>query len=361
MTREAVLTLLFLAFVVTVWKFVKDYGELIKSGFGSVARRYGLQEAGTDFVYQYQRRYFRPFEIRNVPRPWLSAAVLGVVVLLAAVAAGVYYSSAAIGAISNVGDIVAEDISGNRVQFTVHSEDELDRILAKLKQRPEPVNTLHFNVNITDLREVGRLTGLTSLDLDSTSVDNLEPLRNLESLTALDLGKTPFYDMDQIKYFPKLEWLDLSETKTRSFEPLSGLSQLQSLDLAATEIADLSPIRSLRKLKRLNLSRTNISDVRPLKELVQLEELDLSETEISDIGALSALTKLKDLDLSETNVRDVAPLYGLSSLRWLDLSETSIEGPEIEALRERMAELGNTAVQIKLSGDPPGLGALDSR
>ena len=77
---------------------------------------------------------------------------------------------------------------------------------------------------ITDISLIGRLTGLTRLDLHVNQVSNISPLAGLTNLT----------------------WLNLHRNKIADLSPFAGLTNLTWLDVSNNEITDLSPLDEIR-------------------------------------------------------------------------------------------------------------------
>src|SRR6516162_3622800 len=80
---------------------------------------------------------------------------------------------------------------------------------------------------------LAKLPSLKSLDLSSTKVDNLEPLRSISAVRSLDLSRTKVNDLEPLKGLAALETLNLSETTINDLEPLKNHTALRSLTLHA--------------------------------------------------------------------------------------------------------------------------------
>ena len=136
-------------------------------------------------------------------------------------------------------------------------------------------------VNVTDMVTQGDFDLVTTLDLSSLSITNIEGLQ----------------------YFDNLEYLSLADNNISDISKLSGLTSLQGLDLAQNVI---------------------LSNISALSGLVNLEYLYLYENDISDITALSGLINLIELDLSRNNISNISVLNGLTSLGYLNVSSNHI-------------------------------------
>jgi len=61
--------------------------------------------------------------------------------------------------------------------------------------------------------------------------------------------------------------VNLTSTPVTNIEPLKTLTGLQILDLSGTKITDIEPVKTLTGLQNLDLSGTKVTDISPLKTL----------------------------------------------------------------------------------------------
>jgi hypothetical protein len=192
---------------------------------------------------------------------------------------------------------------------------------------------------------LAKLPSLKSLDLSSTKVDNLEPLRSISAVRSLDLSRTKVNDLEPLKGLAALETLNLSETTINDLEPLKNHTALRSLTLhAARQRLNPEQLKCLTALQSLYLRRTQIDNLDELlkgqlePQKCHLNPLGLGSWEPLNLKPLMGLTKLRSLDLSEAAVNDLEPLRGLTALQSLNLSSTQIDNFEplngLTALRE---------------------------
>ncbi len=93
----------------------------------------------------------------------------------------------------------------------------------------------------------------------------------------------------------KLTSLDLDSHQISDIQPLSALTNLTSLWLDSNQISDIQPLSALTNLIELRLHSNQISDIQPLSALTNLTSLRLGSNQISEIQPLSALTNLTSL------------------------------------------------------------------
>lgn len=166
------------------------------------------------------------------------------------------------------------------------------------------------------LRGMSRLEMLT---LGRTGVDDLAPIGHLTGLTSLSLSATPIDDA--------------------GLAPVARMSGLRSLHLEHTQITDagLVHLRGLKAMAILSLDHTRITDagLEHIAGLTNLENLWLNHTAISDRGLprLAALNKLTLLFVEGTQVTDagLANLAGLKALEQVAVSKTGVTDAGIAA------------------------------
>lgn len=182
--------------------------------------------------------------------------------------------------------------------------------------------------DITDLFPIRNLTTLQYLDCSNTMVEDLQPLRYCKSLKKLFIDNTPVTDISVVNNFDKLEVLHLAHTVIDSLPALEVLLHLKDLDCSSTNLAQIGLLSGMKTLEELNISNTSIEDVAALAPLVNLKNLNLSQTKTKNINALEGLAKLETLNIERTEVDDLSPLVGLNHLVsvFADGSALSMEG-----------------------------------
>ena len=106
-------------------------------------------------------------------------------------------------------------------------------------------------------------------------------------LSGLDISDlTPF-----VTEFPNLQVLDVYSTQVHDLSPLKDSVNLQELYVFSTQVRDLTPLKDLANLKQLHVSSTEVSDLSPLKDLVNLQELYVYSTQVTDFSVLDHLTE----------------------------------------------------------------------
>lgn len=226
------------------------------------------------------------------------------------------------------------------------------------------------------LKDIAKLTELTSLKLSDNKISELDFMSSLKKLSSLDLSNNKISDISPLKKLSSIRTLHLDGNEIKDFSPLYGLDSLSmltigdmdikqsqlkklkeelpdciiysddakedvieiklggktfdnnvtELDLSGCDVHDISLLSVCTKLKKLDLSDNSISDISALVDIPELAELDLSNNRISDISPLMSVSKLTYLNLAGNRIKSVAALQDLTSLTELNLSSNELGG-----------------------------------
>ncbi len=175
------------------------------------------------------------------------------------------------------------------------------------------------NNGISSVSSLSSLTGLTSLSLEENAISDLSPLSSLTSLKTLNLRSNQISSVSALSGLTNLQQLDLWYNSVSDLSPLSGLKSMTFLDMGGNRVSNLSPLSGLTGLTKLTLSSNAISDISPLASLTNLEDLTLYGNQITDVSPLAGLTKLRSLRLKSNPIEDTSPLDGLPNLELLQV------------------------------------------
>lgn len=165
------------------------------------------------------------------------------------------------------------------------------------------------------------------------SNENLSNFRLQEFPKKLDIFSTPIKSLEPLKDTNNLEEFYCGDTAIRDLSPLIRNSNLKKLCCYNTPLTDIHPLQYLKNLKRLCLSRTGVSDINEISVLVNLEKLALYRTFVEDISPLKTLTKLQKLNINFTPVKNLSPLFGLKELKELHCFETNVLPDQIAGFK----------------------------
>lgn len=221
-----------------------------------------------------------------------------------------------------------------------------------------------------DLKHLGGLPKLVSLDLSGTRVTNvgMATVKELKTLRDVDLMHLPisaegtncltglvqlnnlnlqFTHVDDeavahLTRIPDLEklWLGHTRLTDAGLQHVARIESLSDLSLNSTQVTDagIRHLSKLANLRSITLHDTGLTD-RGLEELARLdglEELLISGTEISGDGfrVISKLPNLRILDVSDTPIsdEDVVPLASAARIERLSLLSTEIGDVGLERI-----------------------------
>jgi hypothetical protein len=126
---------------------------------------------------------------------------------------------------------------------------------------------------INALKQLDENGLIKSLDLSSTRIQSLAPLRDFDKLATLYLNRNNI-SLSELSYFPHLTHLEIQNNSLRSLVGIHALSKLEYLDISVNPIADYTPLFELKHLKTLVISK-NISAAMVEKLHQQFPNLEL--------------------------------------------------------------------------------------
>ncbi|WP_127716169.1 kelch repeat-containing protein [Halobacteriovorax sp. HLS] len=92
------------------------------------------------------------------------------------------------------------------------------------------------SANISDLRPLSTLKGLTELDISYNEIINLAPLSNLKNLVTLNASGNKIADLNYLSNLINLSRLELADNEIVISSPLSKLDRIDFLDLRNNHI-----------------------------------------------------------------------------------------------------------------------------
>ena len=166
--------------------------------------------------------------------------------------------------------------------------------------------------------------------LTMSSRPNDEELHRLASLRKINVNGTSIRNLDPIPEFVRLESLSFSDTRIASLYPLINLRKLRELNCPRNPIADIEALTALNSLEVLDLDNTQIKDIKGIRNLTNLRVLKFSGTMVKDISPIEELKDLEVLEFSKTRVKQVNALENLTNLKMLKCYNNKISAKKIE-------------------------------
>jgi Leucine-rich repeat (LRR) protein len=228
-----------------------------------------------------------------------------------------------------------------------------DDSIASLKtwSRLERLDLRGTRVTSRVFEYLGHLTGLKSLDLSHTQIDDegFEELAALTRLEDLAIGANRLSGacLSLLKGLPSLRRLDVGGIQRvdsglwgialtdDNLQRLADLTQLEALSLAGANLSD----RGIDRPGQPEAIRTELRDLSKLVKLVNLRTLDISGTPVSDdaLRPLASLPNLRELRVGlARNLHDAAVpnLLAMKQLRFLYIAGTGITATGAAQLRQ---------------------------
>lgn len=247
------------------------------------------------------------------------------------------------------------------------------RNLEILDIRNNKINEIYFNKNIklttldlssnqiADLDSIDSLINLTVLNLRSNKITDASPIKHLTNLTSLDLtgSGNRIADLDFLESLTKLANLSIASDQITDATSIGNLSGLKVLYLRSREIKNISFVESLRNLTNLSLDTPKVKKWDYLKRLVSLKSLNLStfrESEKTDLSIIENLTGLTELILPKKQIANIDFISKLTNLKKLDLRSNQISDitPLLPLIRQNIQVVMGDSIStgINLFGNP---------
>ena len=195
------------------------------------------------------------------------------------------------------------------------------------------LTSLELNSNNIDNIDLSKNTSLTSLLLDSNKISSIDLSKNISlTVLALDVSKLSNIDLSKNTALTKLclitnniDNIDLSKNTNLTFLLLSSNkisnidlshnTSLTELELVANNISNIDLSKNIA-LEKLILEHSNLSNIN-LSHNTSLTELHLYNNNLSSID-LSKNTNLISLDLSDNNLSSIDLSHNTSLIElWL--------------------------------------------
>ena len=187
------------------------------------------------------------------------------------------------------------------------------------------------NGTFSNLSPLSKLTKLKTLNIDHCKqVTDLSPLASLKELQKLNISNTKVKNLDGLANLSELRKIDATKTPLENINALKGSSKLAFLRVTGSKVTNLEVLAGKQKLKTIGLNDTKVVDLSPLASCPSLAFVSLSRTAAEDLSPLTNLTMLKSVYVDRSKVKDVGPLLGSSKLEYLQLTK----GAEYQGLKE---------------------------
>ncbi|MBE3043447.1 leucine-rich repeat domain-containing protein, partial [Candidatus Bathyarchaeota archaeon] len=128
------------------------------------------------------------------------------------------------------------------------------------------------------------LTNLTSLELGSNRIREIENLDSLCALEELWLAKNKITEIKGLSKLPKLRLLSIQANRISDLSPLAEVPHLEELYISDNALESLAGLENNPKLRILEISNNKVASLEGLEPLEELEELWASYNLLADFG-----------------------------------------------------------------------------
>lgn len=173
---------------------------------------------------------------------------------------------------------------------------------------------------------------------EESSRPSIEELHQMAGKRSLDVQGTSIKNLDPVPEFVRLRSLSFSDTRVNSLYPLINLRGLEELKCPQNPISDIEALSALKTLVVLHLDNTQIKEIKGIRNLTGLKELKFSGTMVKDISPIEDLQNLEVLEFSKTRVKQVNALARLSNLKVLKCYNNKISAKKMEDFKARNPE-----------------------
>lgn len=184
---------------------------------------------------------------------------------------------------------------------------------------------------ITDIENEGKIT---SLNLASSQITTLAPIKTFTHLKSLDLNANSLENISDIKYFVQLQKLNLSSNKLNNIDSLALLKNLKELKLSSNTINDFKALKELSELELLDISSNSYVNLESLPAFEKLRFLNISSDIIKDYSSLAKQKNLTTLIINSAGNTNISTIPSLPELQILSISSNNISPEDTAFIRK---------------------------
>lgn len=189
------------------------------------------------------------------------------------------------------------------------------------------LSTLYFDntqAEGDDFSSLGALTGLSTITIKNTGLDDISWMAPLEKLRSLDISGCAVTTLRGLEGHVGLYTLTAPDNRITDISALSDSEKLQYLNLSGSSVSDLSPLAGCAALTNLNLTGNDISDISPLAGCTSMNNLVLNDMQLTNLDACEAMINLTTLEARNNAITDIGGLINTTQMTTVDLSDNRI-------------------------------------
>ena len=154
--------------------------------------------------------------------------------------------------------------------------------------------------NVRDIAALDGLVWLRTLDLSSTAVSDLSPLKGCPRLRRIDLERIPCEDYRVLSRYSYLEYLNVSEASPQAvIDAVSG-KMVDYLWLDRSGLTDIEPFLRAEGVQELHAKNNNITSLEGIQALTMLGYVDVAYNPVTDLSPLLELPRLSALRIDRS-------------------------------------------------------------
>lgn len=178
------------------------------------------------------------------------------------------------GAIENLSNLVTLNLSG-----TGMSNINCINKLSELGYNNILILDISDNSGLKNIDGLENLTNLQSLSLanDNLSQDKISKIKELVNLTTLNINSNQVENLDIISNLEQLKYLYFNNNNVKDLEKLKN-KVFYELEFMGNKIKDISPLSAHRTINNLKMDNNQIEDVTVLSRISMSNEQNLSVT-----------------------------------------------------------------------------------
>eukprot|EP00200_Dunaliella_tertiolecta_P004477 CAMPEP_0202341768 /NCGR_PEP_ID=MMETSP1126-20121109/2616_1 /ASSEMBLY_ACC=CAM_ASM_000457 /TAXON_ID=3047 /ORGANISM="Dunaliella tertiolecta, Strain CCMP1320" /LENGTH=325 /DNA_ID=CAMNT_0048932621 /DNA_START=81 /DNA_END=1058 /DNA_ORIENTATION=+ len=185
-----------------------------------------------------------------------------------------------------------------RLEF---SYNEIHSIEALAALGPAPIQELYLAANkIPAITGISQLSHLTTLELGSNRIKNIENLESQALLRELWLGRNRISTVQGLGHMKSLRCISLQSNRLESMLGFEACTGLEELYLSHNGIWRIEGLEPLKNLKILDVSNNRISKVEGLESQTQLEDLWLNDNAVPSLDDDALANGLKPVTATLT-------------------------------------------------------------
>lgn len=194
--------------------------------------------------------------------------------------------------------------------------------------------TLETSLKIEEfdsLDEIIYFKNLESLDLDSSSIEDISIIKTLTNLKELKISNC--LDIKDITFLKESNIESLTISNLSSVEDFSFIKEMKNLKKLSISNCEnchitLDMLAGL-DLRELSLNFVDIQDLTNISKMKNLERLQINGCNVKNIDQFRELTNLTNISVSDCLISDATSLYELNNLTRIDLRNNSIDNFDI--------------------------------